>query len=428
MTCTTRSRLLARVLPAALCGVLLAACGSGSGRAADVAEISVLSSYTPGTPEGAPFYAAVEQFTQRTGIQVRVVEGAEDVPDLYETSVLAGQEADIVLTNLAEKSTGWVANGAAVPVDGYLDEWGLRQRVKPEALEEWRNADGEVQGFPFSGFTWPVWYNTALLAQAGVAGPPSTVDELIDTAAKLRAAGIGTMAVGGSDWSGQKVFMQIAQQYLTPEAARTRFAEGGFCADSAAMRGIELFVRLRDAGVFVDDAQGYTADLMNTAYYNRDAAIISAGSWAFADTPPEVAAATTLAGFPVPAGGEYDRPTAMQGGTATGIFISPKGEEKIDAVRQFVQLMYDPATVASFVDQAGLVPALVTEGDAEAANPLLAQAVADLPGRVDFAVMPDTAVPADKADALIRATSVAYAPGVDAQAVCKEIDAVYDGR
>lgn len=426
MTRTTALRRMT-ALPIALCVALLAACGSG-GSSSDVSEISVLSSYTRGTPEGAPFYAAVDKFTQQTGIQVRVVEGAEDVPDLYETSILADKEADVVLTNLAEKSTGWVANGAAVPVDKYLDEWGLRDRVKPEALAEWRNADGDVQGFPYSGFTWPVWYNTALLARAGVTALPSTVDELIDDAGKLRAAGIGPMVVGGSDWSGQKVFMQIVQQFQTPEAARTRFAEGGFCADPAAMRGIELFIRLREAGVFIDDAQGYTADMMNTAFYNGDAAIVSAGSWAFPDTPSDIAATTSLSGFPVPAGGEYTKPTAMQGGTATGIFISPKGEEKIDAVRRFVQVLYDPATVASFVDQAGIVPALVTNGDTKAASPLLEQAVTQLPDRVDFAVMPDTAVPSDKADALIRATSVAYAPGVNAQAVCSEIDAAYGQR
>lgn len=79
--------------------------GSGGADADGVSEISVLTSYTRGTPEGAPFYGAVEEFTRRTGIQVRVVEGAENVADLYETSVLAGQEPNIMITNLAEKST-----------------------------------------------------------------------------------------------------------------------------------------------------------------------------------------------------------------------------------------------------------------------------------------------------------------------------------
>ncbi|MEJ3652976.1 ABC transporter substrate-binding protein [Actinomycetes bacterium KLBMP 9759] len=427
MTSPPSSRRLPRLLATALGLTLLAACGSGGAASDQVTEISVLSAFTRAMPEGEPFYAAVDEFTRRTGIEVRVVEGAEDVPDLYETSVLAGQEPDVVITNLVEKSTGWVGEGVALPVDQYLDEWGLRDRVRPEAVDEWRNADGQVQGFPFSAFTWPFWYNTALLAKAGVAAPPATVDELIDAATKLRAAGIGPLVVGGSDWSGQKLFMQIAQQFLPADAARKRFAEGDFCADPAVMRGIELFVRLRDAGVFVDDVQGYTGDMMNSAYYNGDAAIMSTGSWAFTETPPALAATTTLSGLPVPAGGTYGRPTAMQGATGTGIFLSPKAKSKLDAVRKFVEVMYDPATVATFVDKAGTLPALATDGKLTG-SPLLQQAVGELPGRVDYTVMPDTAVPPDKADALIRATAVAYAPGVDARTACGEIDAAYGGN
>lgn len=418
-----RSLRLSRALPALLGIALLAACGSAPSSAPS--ELTVLSSYTKGTPEGAPFYAAVDRFTKETGVPVKVVEGADKVPDLYETSVLGGQEADIVLTNLAEKSTGWVRNGVALPVDKYLDDWGLRDRVKPEALQEWRDAEGEVQGFPFAGFTWPVWYNTALLSRAGVTAPPSTTDELIDAAGKLRAAGIGPMVIGGSDWTGQKLVLQLVQQYMDPADARKLFAEGSYCKDPAAMRGLELFTQLRDGGVFIDDAQGYTADLMNAAYYNGDAAIMSAGSWAFTKAPADVAATTTLSGFPVPAGGTYTKPTAMQGGTATGIFLSPKAEDRLDDVRRFVQIMYDPATMSQFVNQAGLVPALVVQGSSDAPNPLLEQVVTTLPDRVDYAVMPDTAVPADKADALIRATAAAYAPDTDAQAICSSIDAVY---
>jgi multiple sugar transport system substrate-binding protein len=413
---------------AALVGLaLLAACSSGpsGGSGPATTELSILTAFTKGTPEGAPFYSAIDRFTAQTGIKVNAVEGAEKVADLYETSVLAGQEPDIMVTNLVEKSTGWVDNGVAVPVDTYLDEWGLRSRVKPDALQEWRNAKGEVQGFPYSGFTWPVWYNTALLAKAGVTSPPTTTDELIAAAAKLRAAKIGPMAVGGSDWSGHKVFLQIIQQYLTPEGARTRFAKGGYCADPAAMKGIDLFVQLRDGGVFLDDSQGYTADLMNSAFYNGDAAIMAAGSWAFTNTPGPVAATTTLGGFPVPPGGTYTKPTVMQGGTATGMFISPKGAAKADAVKAFVQTMYDPATVADFVSRAGLVPALTTTGDTKASSPLLEQAVTQLPAHVDHVVMPDTAVPPDKADALIRATAAAYAPRTDSSSICRTLDAVY---
>ena len=330
------------------------------------------------------------------------------------------------MVNLAEKTTQWVKNGAAEPVGDYLDQWGLRDRVRPQALKEWTNANGKIQGFPYSGFSWPVWYDTDLLKKAGIDAPPTTVDELIADSAKLRDAKIGSMVVGGNDWSGQKLFMQIIQQYLAPEDAQQLFIKGGYCANPGAMKGIDLFVRLRDGGVFVKDVQGFTADLMNSAYYNRDAAIMSAGSWAFGSTPAKVAASTVLGGFPVPNGGSYSKPTAMHGYTGTGIFVSPNGKKKIGAVEAFVKEMYDPTTVQEFVSEAGTVPALVTEGKAKASSPLLQQAVTQLDERVTYAVMPDTAIPGNKADAVIRATSAAYASEQDAQKICSGLDAAYN--
>jgi multiple sugar transport system substrate-binding protein len=57
---------------------------------------------------------------------------------------------------------------------------------------------------------------------------------------------------------------------------------------------------------------------------------------------------------------------------------------------------------------------------------MLQQAVSDLDDRVTYAVMPDTAIPGPVADPMIRATSLAYSPGNDADAVCGGIDAAYD--
>ncbi|MCG5217858.1 extracellular solute-binding protein [Streptosporangium sp. KLBMP 9127] len=414
-----------RLLAAALTGLLAvttAGCG-GSGETSN--ELVIQSLWTKGTAEGKALQLAIDRFSKDTGTKVRLIDTGESLADVYETTVAAGNQADVVLTNLAEKSVDWVKNGAVVPMDDHLKGWGMESQLRPEAVQEWRDTDGALIGLPFTGFTWPVWYNTALLKKAGVAEPPKTTDELIDAAKKLRAAGIAPMSVGGNDWSGQKVFLQIAQSYMDAKSARAAFAKGGYCANPAMMKGIELFVRLRDAGVFIDDAQGFSAEAMNNQYYTGKAAILSAGSWAFNDLPDEVKKTTVLSGFPLVEGSPYAKPIAMRGFTGTGLLMSSKGADKADKVQQFAKVLYSPDIIRQFVSTAALIPAV--SGDAtKATDPLMRQAVEELDARVDYAVMPDTAVPGAVSDPMIRATSIAYSPGKNAAAICGEIDAAYE--
>ncbi|SDB85845.1 multiple sugar transport system substrate-binding protein [Sanguibacter gelidistatuariae] len=401
----------------------LAACSGGSSDNSD--ELVVQSIWTKGTAEGDALAKMIKEFTAETGTKVTWLDTGESLADVFETSVAGGSEADIVLTNLAEKTNNWVTNGAVVDMAPYIDQWGLTDSFKPDTVDQWKDSDGKLIGLPYSGFTWPAWYNMDLLKQVGVDEVPATTDELIDLAGKLRDAGIAPMSIGGNDWTGQKLFLQIAQMYATPEVAHKTFQEGDFCAQPDIKKGVALFTQLRDAGVFIDDAEGYSADAMNTQYYTGKAAIMSAGSWAFgsADLSAETAAATKLSGFPLPSGSSWDKPTAYNGYTGVGVLLSKNGAKKADAAGAFIKMLYSDDTITDFVSTANLIPAV--ESEAKSTNPLLSQAVTDLDARVDYAVMPDTAVPGAVADPMIRATSIAFAPGNDVDTICKAIDDAY---
>jgi multiple sugar transport system substrate-binding protein len=386
----------------------------------------VLSLWKTSDPVGPALTKAIGDFEAATGWKVKLVEAGEELVTEYEATVAAGSEADVVIVNLAEQSAAWVANGAAIPVNDLLTDWGLDQQITAAAIADWTNADGQVQGFPFSGFVWPVWYNTALLAQAGVDGVPASADELIAAAGKLREAGIGPVVVGGNDWSGNKLFLQIIQSYLPADEARTLFSGGGYCASENAMKGIELFAQLRDGGVFVDGVEGYTADAMNAAFYEGKAAIMPAGSWAMPGTPEALLSDVQLGGFPVPADAAFSKPTAYQGNTGVGFFVSPNGEQKLDAVKAFVSGFYTPEIIGMMVSDAAVVPTTTTDvsGTVASANPLLAQAVTTLPAAVEFATFPDTYVGA-RAEALTGASALAYSAGKSAAEICAAADAAY---
>ncbi|GAA2025650.1 ABC transporter substrate-binding protein [Catenulispora yoronensis] len=426
-----------RRLAVAACATALAAsataCGGGSsgggsgaaGSGGSADEIVLQTNWTTGGQENKPLTKALADFTAQTGIKVKVLENGDDLNQVYETSLLAGKEADVLLVGLLEKQLDWVKNGAVQPVGDYLSQWGLTDKIPASAITDWTDSDGKLRGFPYAGFTWPWWYNKALFDKNGIT-IPTTVDELVDAAKKLRAAGVGPVAIGGNDWSGQKIFLQIMESYMPAEEAKKVFAQGGTCSNADAMKGIDLFTKLRDAGVFVDGVEGLSADQATALYMSGKAAVAPMGSWSYLSTDASVLPTTMLGGLPTVPGGPYTKPTAYEGSTSAGWWISPNGAKKSDAVKKLIQFMYQPAVLKAMVTDGGVVPPVGTQVDTSAvSNPLLAASVSDLPKNVDWAVMPDLYVPADVGNPMYHATSTAFTKGNDSKAICAAVDQVY---
>lgn len=399
--------------------------------AADTLNIISLYKTSGNTPEAAAMKLLISNFEAASGAKVVLTEAGTDLATQYNSDLLAGKGADLMINNLVEQTTAWVENGGAVPVDGYIKQWGLDKSISVGGIQDWtaKTGDGAVQGFPFAGFTWPVWYNTALLKKAGIKSVPQTADQLIVAAKALKAKGISPIVVGGSDWSGNKLWLQIIESYMAPAEAKKVFTNGGYCASKNAMKGIKLFTKMRDAGVFVKGVEGYTADQMNTAYYTGKAAIMPAGSWAMPGTPAAIAKVTEMGGVPMPADAFYKKPTAFQAYSAVGVFLSPNGLKKLSLVKQFIQTLYSPEVVAKFVSDVAIIPATKTKLTAESlatASPLLAQSVTKLPAKVEYALFPDAYV-GPKGTPLTKASALAYGPGVTDAQICKAADNAYKG-
>ena len=227
--------------------------------AAEEVTLTLLHPEVETSPAGAALSAALEAFAEEfpeITIEQNIV-AILDLPEVYETAVLAGEPPDIVFVNLFGRPLQWLAEGATVPVTSLMEEWGLSEQVNELALVDWTHEDGELQGFPYFGFKWPVWYNNAQLTEAGVTELPTSTDDLIAATSALDEAGFGGIAVGGSDWSGNKLFWQILQAYLSNEAAIDMFRSGDFSGDEVR-KGIDLFIALRDAGIFVESVEGLT--------------------------------------------------------------------------------------------------------------------------------------------------------------------------
>ncbi|MGI5441192.1 ABC transporter substrate-binding protein [Streptomyces shenzhenensis] len=424
-----RSSLTRRGLLAAGSGLAAAALPALSGCSSLAAADSdpdtlVVHTQLGTTAPGSPTYlAALDRFRKENpGLKVKNLINGDDLGQVYETSRLARKEADVVMVNLYDKTLAWTDVDATVDVGPYLDRWGLRDRVLPTALQAWTDARGRVRAFPYFATNWPIAYNRALLDRAGVDAVPTTGDQLIAAARKLRGKGIAPVTVGGNDWTGQKLLAQIIQTYLTADEARHAYSTGDF-GGRGVRDGIDYFVALRDAGVFADKAQGLTSDSMTTQFNTQAAAIQSAMSSALAKVPEEVARHTEVGGWPLGPGAAHERPTIIRAFTLIGFWISPNGVRKIEHVEKFLRFMYRPDTVSRFIKESGRDMALRT--DTVSTDFPLVAAAQRLGGDVSQVLLPDVYVPPAATQPLITATSTSFTRGTGAAKVRALLEAAY---
>ncbi|MFE9252702.1 ABC transporter substrate-binding protein [Streptomyces sp. NPDC007088] len=422
-----RSPLSRRGLFAAGAGLATAAAVPTLGGCSSDADPGTLVVHTQlgTTAPGSPTYLAACRLFEKEhpGLRIKNLVNGDDLAQVYETSRLARKEPDVVMVNLYDKTLAWTGVGATVDVREHLDDWGLRERVLPQALRAWTDGEGRLRAFPYFATNWPVAYNTALLERAGVDGPPRTGDALIGAARRLRAKGIAPVTVGGNDWTGQKLLAQVIQTFLSAGEAEHLYRTGDFSGSRGARRGIEYFVHLREAGVFADKAQGLTSDTMTTQFNTGRAAIQSAMSSALAKVPARIAAHTEVGGWPLAPGAAHKLPTILRTYTLIGLWISPNGRKKLDAVEKFVRFLYRDDIVSRFVTESGRDMALRTTTTSRD-FPLVA-AAQRLGDSVSQAVVPDVYVPPVANQPLITATSTAFTRGTSAAAVRRALEAAY---
>ena len=404
---------------------LLSSCGgqASSGSSASDTTLSILHITDKATPNGAQFQQILRDFGTQNHVTVNQTISPNNAPEVYETSLLAGKEPDVVMVNLADKATAWSKEGATIDVKSLAQQWGITSQLIPESVREWTQ-NGKLAAFPYNGFKWPVWYNMALLNSVGITQAPTTTDELFADGKKLRAAGKGGFVVGGNDWSGDTLFTQIMESYMPTSDIASAFTNGTFCTNPNVMKGIKLFTQYRDSGVFVNDVAGLTADQMNSQFFTNGASMMSAGSWAFSGASSDLASHTYLGGLPVPSDGAYPKPTAYQGYTSMGIWISPNGQKHLDVVRKFVQYMFSPKVISAQV-ATGMIPTVTNVQVATNVNPLLKQAATELDSRVSYVATNDPYVPGNVQSNLIRATALAYTKGQNSTQICQALEGAY---
>ncbi len=390
--------------------------------------LTILHSISPDDAKAAVFDEIVAGFE---AAHPNITVEAELVPDdeivvKAETAYMGGVEQDIILMNYPHLTENWIKDGMTIDLSGYLEAWGLGDTFYASAIEGYMNEEGQLPALPMEGYSWPIWYNTAILEEAGVAVPPASMEDLVAAAPAIRDAGYGPFVTGGSDWTGARFYMLLLSAYMTEEEVNALYQEGGYMDSPAAMEATEQFVAMRDSGFFVDDVEGLEFSSMNAAFFAGEAAMMHAGSWSYAETPEDLVDAIYLGGLPLPEGSPRDNPVMFGGFGAKAVHVTRNGAENLDAVKAFVQYLFQPDVFVQFVNEAGMVaPVKDLPVDESAVPQLFADSLA-LPERTELGGNADS-VPSEIGDPWIAVVTDGFIPGgMTAEEILTQLDALYE--
>ena len=212
-TSSTSSRLLAATALVAALGLTATACGGGgSDSGGDKSDPASLKGQTitywasnQGTSldnDKQVLTPELNKFTQQTGIKVKLeVIGWADLLNRILAATTSGQGPDVL--NIGNTwSASLQATGALMPWDASaFTTIGGKDRFAPAAIAAAGAAGKDPAAVPLYSMAYGLYYNKKMFADAGIANPPKTWDELVADAKKLTTGGHYGLAVEGSNGS-----------------------------------------------------------------------------------------------------------------------------------------------------------------------------------------------------------------------------------
>lgn len=340
---------LASVVALGACSVGVPISNQPAG-AGGAVEISFLTFETPNlTPE--VWDSAIKRALASTpGVTVKkLVAPSQDRTTYAQQLLTSGQFPDVMVA----VNPGGFAQG------GNLYPW------KPEELADFvcptcGSIDGQVYQLPANTQAIPmIYYNKALFAKAGIAAPPKTYAELLDVAAKLKAAGVTPFLAGGGHdalgptWAGilaTEVYAKHPNWIADRRAGKVTFADPEFLAGATKLADLAAKGYLDKAGLSMDYAAG------QQAFLDGKGAMYAMGNWfaAAADSPK------TKPPFEV---GQFFWPSddgklVAPGFTGGGLQVNAKSAHVEEAKKFALAFQLDKQNLDASVKNDGLIPAI----------------------------------------------------------------------
>lgn len=275
----------------------LTACGGGGGTPADKAsggggdakkQVEVFSWWTgPGEADGLKAMRAIfeRENPNLTFFDAAVAGGSGDkAKAVLQSKLQAKTPPDSFQGHAGAELQGYIKAGDLEPLNSLYDELKLRD-VFPAQLVEQISTGGQIYSVPVNIHRSNVlWFNPAVLKEAGVAGAPKTIEEFIAALGKVKAKGKIPLSIG-SEWTVTHLMESVLLGSLGTDAYNGLFKPGADWADPAVTKALESFKTIMSfAGDPQDDWQPAAQQVAN-----GEAAFNIMGDWAYGyfHNPPE---------------------------------------------------------------------------------------------------------------------------------------------
>jgi multiple sugar transport system substrate-binding protein len=327
---------------AALLAPALVACGSGDGSSSGAGTTLTYWASNQGTSldnDKQILQPELDRFTQQTGIKVKLeVIGWPDLLNRILAATTSGKGPDVL--NIGNTwSPSLQATGALLPFDdATLAAVGGKSRFLAGSLSATGAPGKPPTAVPLYSLAYGLYYNKKRFAEAGIAAPPKTWDELVADGKKLTKNGQWGLAVeGGSPTENSHHAFTFGQQYGADafnSSGKAQFDSPGMVA--AIKRYVGFMAT--DKIVNPSDAE-YANNQSVTDFATGKAAMLL---WQAADSslkahamsPDDYAVAPVPFEQPTPAGGK--KVNSMVAGINLAVFANTKHK---DAALKFVKFM-----------------------------------------------------------------------------------------
>jgi multiple sugar transport system substrate-binding protein len=358
----TQRRFAAAALSAALLVPALAACGGSDGgtEAGGTTTLTYWAS-NQGTSldnDKQILQPELDKFTAQTGIKVKLeVVGWPDLLNRILGAAASGEGPDVL--NIGNTwSASLQATGALLPFDdATMAAVGGKERFLGGSLSATGATGKPPAAVPLYSLAYGLYYNKQHFAQAGIASPPTTWDELVADGKKLTGNGRWGLAVEGGNISenAHHAFV-FGQQYgadvFTPEG-KPQFDAPGEVA------GIKRYLDFMAVDKIVNPGNAeYAANQSLTDFATGKASMLlwqaAAGALkSHGMTPDQYGVAPVPFQVPAPAGGR--KVNSMVAGINLAVFANTQHK---DAALRFVKFMTSDAEQIALNKTYGSLPSV----------------------------------------------------------------------
>lgn len=357
---------------ACVAALSLTACGGGGSTGGDAAGSTTIKILAPSYADSTKtdWEAIITEFN-KTHPDVKVelqIEGWDDFTSKVQARIQAKDMPDILNDNAFAASAD---GGLLYPIDEVISD-DVLNTIEPALLKNGEGADGTKWAAPDVASVRELTYNTQILADSGVASPPTTWAELEDACAKIKAKFPDIYPYG----------MPLGKEEAQVESSLFVWGAGANWVDGdnltatsdGVKEGFAEMKKLIDQGCTQPNAGSTNRQDVVDLFDNGKVAMYNGHSGLFSKTPDTIKYDTA------PVFSKNGDPVVV--GVTDFILAFDNGDEaRKAATKDFLDLFYSDAMYKNWFKPSGLLPVTqnIIKEESAGADPLLAKYYADLP-------------------------------------------------